>query len=274
MGDWKTLGVETVEEHVARVELRRPERGNALSPEVFEELPRAFEALSEDPAVRVVILGGAGDHFCYGLDLVAAMPLLGPLVTGPQLAGDRMKLLDLIERLQRATAAPEACRKPVIAEIQGWCIGGGLDLVAACDLRFCSADARFSLRETRVAMVADLGSLQRLPHLVGEGHVRDMALTGRDVDADEAGRMGLVNEVLPDRDALRARVLERARAIAANPPLVVQGVRRVLHEARRDRDAALLRYVALWNAAFLQSEDLAEALAAFMERRPPRFTGR
>jgi enoyl-CoA hydratase len=194
--------------------------------------------------------------------------------TGENLAAERTRFIDTILRMQAAVTSVAACRKPVVAAISGWCIGGGLDLIAACDIRLCSAEARFSLRETKMAIVADIGSLQRLPHIIGEGNTRELALTGKDIDSDRALRMGLVNEVYESPETLLAGARAMAGEIATNAPLVVQGTKRVLNE-RIDREVEEgLRFVAVWNAAFLQSLDLQEALAAFLERRPPRFEGR
>ncbi len=163
--------------------------------------------------------------------------------------------------------------KPVIAAVHGVCLGAGMDIITACDIRLASADAKFSIRETRIAMVADVGTLQRLPRIVGDGVARDWIFTGRDFDAAQARAAQLLNEVLPDRDALLARARELAAEIAANSPLAVQGSKQVLGFALRRETDANLDYVALWNAAFLHSEDLGEAVQAFMARRPPRFTG-
>jgi enoyl-CoA hydratase len=176
--------------------------------------------------------------------------------------------------MQKACDRVAECRKPVIAAIGGWCIGGGLDLASACDIRLCSSDARFSLREVKVAMVADIGSLQRLPHIIGEAHTREMAFTGKNIDASRALRIGLVSEVYDTQAALVEAARSLAREIADNPPLVVQGIKQVMN-CRIDKTIADgLRYVATWNSAFLQSEDLADALSAFRERRDPRFKGR
>jgi enoyl-CoA hydratase len=157
--------------------------------------------------------------------------------------------------------------------VHGACIGAGMDLITACDMRLATADAAFSVRETRIAMVADVGSLQRLPRIIGDGHAREWIFTGADYDASRARAVQLLNDVLPDQAALMARVHELAAAIAANSPLAVQGSKQVLgHAARRAVDAEL-DYVALWNAAFLHSDDLGEAMQAFMARRPPQFRG-
>ncbi len=259
---------------VSTITMVGPGRGNAMGPALWDELPRVMSDLDADPEVRAIVLRGRGDHFCYGLDLVAMAPELAPFMAGSNAAGPRTELLALVRRLQGAMNAVESCRTPVIAAIHGWCIGGGIDLVCACDVRLASAEARFSVREVRVAMVADLGTLQRLPHIVGDGHARELALTGRDVDADEALRMGLVTAVHSDPAALFAAAEAVAQQIALNPPLVVQGVKQVMNWSRDHSVADGLEYVAVWNAAFLQSEDLAEAMTAFAERRPAKFTGR
>jgi enoyl-CoA hydratase len=162
----------------------------------------------------------------------------------------------------------------VIAAVHGWCVGGGVDLITACDLRICSADARFSVRETKVAMVADLGSLQRLPLVIGDAATRELALTGKDIDATRALALGLVSQVTADRTALDAAARALAAEIAGNPPLVVRGVKQILDDATRRDVAEGLDRVAVWNSAFLPSEDLAEAASAFVARRPPAWKGR
>jgi enoyl-CoA hydratase/carnithine racemase len=269
---YRSLYVERGENNVAEIVLTGPGKGNAMGPDFWRELPLAVAELEVDEAVRVVIVRGEGAHFSYGLDLGA---MAGELpVAGENLAAERTRFLDTILRMQGALTSVAACRKPVIAAASGWCIGGGLDLIAACDIRLCSAEARFSLRETKMAIVADIGSLQRLPHIIGEGNTRELALTGKDIDAERALRMGLVNEIYESPEALFSGAQAMAVQIAANPPLVVQGTKRVLNERIAGDVDEGLRFVAVWNAAFLQSLDLQEAIAAFFERRPPRFEGR
>ncbi len=271
MGELETLRIER-DGHVAEVVLNRPGKGNALSPRLFEELEIAFGRLDEDEGVRAVVLRGEGKAFSYGLDLQEAMGELGPLVGGG-LAGPRMKLRAMIQRLQRQTASPARCRKPVVAAVHGWCIGGGLDIISACDLRFCSADARFSLREARIGIVADIGSLQRLPRIIGDAATRELALTAKDIDAERAMRLGLVSEILPDVEGLLERARQEARAMAELPPLVVQGVKHILDAQDGLTIEQGLAYVANWNSAFLASEDFGEAIGAFFERRAPRYKG-
>jgi enoyl-CoA hydratase len=259
--------------HVAQVTLLGPGKGNAMGPDFFRELPEVFDQLSADDSVRAVVLAGSGRNFCYGLDLTA---MLGGLTSTDDggLAGARTAMLAKIHTLQRAIDAVADCPKPTAAAICGWCVGGGVDLAAACDVRYASADARFSVREVRVAIVADLGVLQRLPAIIGDGQVRELALTGKDIDAARAEKIGLVNDVLADQAAALAAAHAFADEVAANPPLVVQGVKEILDAARGPAVAAGLRYVSTWNAAFLPSHDLAEAMTAFAERRPPLYQGR
>ncbi|GAA3562382.1 crotonase/enoyl-CoA hydratase family protein [Amycolatopsis ultiminotia] len=258
---------------VAEVTLLGPGKGNAMGPDFWRELPLVFATLDADPVVRAVVLTGSGKHFSYGLDLPAMMGTWAPLLGGDALAGPRTGLHGEVRRLQAAVSSIAECRKPVIAAVSGWCIGGGVDVITAADIRLASAEATFSVREVKVAIVADIGSLQRLASIVGEGHVRELALTGKDVDAARAERIGLVNDVYPDQDAVLARARELAAEIAANPPLVVQGTKQVLSVNTERQVAEGLRYVAAWNSAFLPSKDLQEAVQAFVERRAPEFRG-
>jgi enoyl-CoA hydratase len=178
-----------------------------------------------------------------------------------------------ILRLQASVNTVAACPLPVIAAVHGYCIGGGVDLIAACDIRLASADALFSVREAKVAIVADLGSLQRLPSIIGQGHVAELAYTGKDITAARAEAIGLVNEVHTDADQVLAAARSMAAEIAANSPLAVQGTKAVL-VASADRTVAEgLEYVATWNAGFLASDDLVEAMSAFMEKRKADFSG-
>lgn len=257
---------------IAEVVLLGPGKGNAMGPAFFRELPEVFHSLDRDDAVRAVIVRGDKGIFSYGLDLKAMVGSLMPHLAPGNLATERQRLLDLIGELQRGFDAVERCRKPVIAAIAGPCIGGGVDLAAACDMRIASRDARFSVREVKVAIVADMGSLQRLPRIIGHGHTRELAFTGRDIDAERALRINLVNDVYADETMLIEAARKLAREIADNPAIVVQGVKQVLAfgEGRSIADGE--RFVAVWNAAFLASTDLAEAVQAFAERRPPKFS--
>ncbi|HSY14503.1 MAG TPA: crotonase/enoyl-CoA hydratase family protein [Jatrophihabitantaceae bacterium] len=260
--------------HIAEVTMLGPSKGNAMGPDFWRELPLVFAALDADPTVRAVVLTGSGANFSYGLDLPAMMGSWAELLQPGAQAAPRTEFLAVIKRLQAAISSLAGCRKPVIAAVAGWCIGGGVDLISSADVRLASADAKFSVREVRLAIVADIGSLQRLSGIIGEGALRELALTGKDIDADRALRIGLVNEVLPDQNSLLVAARAMAADIAAQPPLSVQGTKQILNEQREAVIAAGLRHVAVWNAAFMPSADLAEAMTAFLQRRPPDFTGR
>lgn len=261
-----------VQGHIATLWLANVEKKNAMGPAFWRELPGAVASIEADERVRVVIVAARGPHFSVGLDLIEMGPELGPLMAGG-MARERRKLFDKIHEMRRGFDAIADSRLPFIAAVHGACIGGGLDMIACCDVRLASATARFSLRETRIAIVADLGSLQRLEGIIGRGHLRELALTGKDIDAERASRIGLVNDVLPSEDKLLEAARAMADEIARNSPLAVQGTREVLRVSERHGVEAGLRYVAAWNAAQLASADLQEAFQAFIEKRPPTFRG-
>jgi enoyl-CoA hydratase len=266
-----------VDGHVATLWLDRPEKRNAMGPAFWDDLPVAMAAIGGDPSVRAVVVAARGPHFSVGLDLVSMAGIGGAPEAAdgsrPSIAARAWHARAEITRLQASVTAVAECPLPVIAAVHGWCIGGGVDLIAACDIRLASAEAQFSVRETKIAIVADVGSLQRLPAIIGKGHVAELAFTGKDISAERAAAIGLVNHVSADADA----VLEDARAmaaeIAANSPLAVQGTKAVLAACEDRTVAEGLDYVATWNSAFLASDDLAEAMAAFLEKRPANFTG-
>ncbi len=265
---FKSVKVER-SEHVGTVTILGPGPGNAMGPDFWQEFPLAVKQLDADKSVRVIVVRGNGKHFTYGLDLPAMLPALNK--PGKLLGAERLEFLQLARRMQDAISVVEICDKPVIAAVAGWCIGAGVDLISACDIRICSSDARFSVREIKVAIVADLGSLQRLPRIIGDGHTRELALTGKDIDAARALRIGLVNDVYDTPEALAEAALNLATEIADNSPLVVHGVKKVMNESRDLTVDEGLRHVAVWNSAFLHSSDLEEAIRAFMEKRAPKF---
>ncbi|UVO14136.1 crotonase/enoyl-CoA hydratase family protein [Mycobacterium sp. SVM_VP21] len=271
----KTYESVTVEikDHVAQVTLIGPGRGNAMGPAFWAELPGVFAELDADRDVRAIVLTGSGKNFSYGLDLAAMGGTMTPMLAEGALARPRADFHRELQRMQGAITAVADCRTPTIAAIQGWCIGGGVDLISAVDIRYAAADAKFSVREVKLAIVADVGSLARLPLILSDGHLRELALTGKDIDAARAEKIGLVNDVYADAEACLAAAHATATEIAANPPLTVAGVKDVLDEQRTDRVAASLRYVAAWNSAFLASKDLMEGIGAIMGKRKPEFTG-
>lgn len=270
MGDtYESVSVET-DGHVAQVTLIGPGKGNAMGPAFWAELPDVFTSLDADPDVRAIVLTGSGRNFSYGLDLAAMGGTLPGLDAGARSRADFHKTL---QKMQGAISAVADCRTPTIASVHGWCIGGGVDLISAVDIRYASADAKFSVREVKLAIVADVGSLARLPLILTDGHLRELALTGKDIDAARAEKIGLVNDVYDDPEASLAAAHATAKEIAANPPLTVHGVKDVLDQQRIARVSESLRYVAAWNSAFLPSKDLGEAVTAMFQKRPPNFTG-
>jgi enoyl-CoA hydratase len=260
-------------EHVAQVTLIGPGKGNAMGPAFWSELPEMFAGLDADHDIRAIVLTGSGRNFSYGLDLPAMGGTLAPVLAEGAMARPRSDFHAEVLRMQGAINAVADCRTPTIAAIHGWCIGGGVDLISAVDIRYASADAKFSIREVRLAIVADMGSLARLPLILSDGHLRELALTGKDIDAAHAEKIGLVNDVFTDADATLQAAHAAAAEIAANPPLTVRGVKDVLDQQRISTVSASLRYVAAWNAAFLPSKDLSEGISATFAKRPPDFAG-
>src|ERR1700722_10809436 len=260
-------------DHVAQVTLIGPGKGNAMGPAFWSELPEVFAKLDSDRDVRAIVLTGSGRNFSYGLDLPARGGTLAPVLAEGAMAGPRSEFHAEILRMQNAISAVADCRTPTIASIHGWCVGGGVDLISAVDIRFASADAKFSVREVKLAIVADVGSLARLPLIVSDGHLRELALTGKDIDAARAEKIGLVNDVYDDAETCLAAAHATAAEIAANPPLTVNGIKDVLDQQRISRVSESLRYVAAWNAAFLPSKDLTEGITAAFSKRAPEFRG-
>ena len=269
-----------IDHHVATVWLDRPDARNAMAPDFWADLPSIMRAISEDTEVRAVIIAARGEAFTVGIDLKAFGPILmnsGVHPDDPNSptsdVGRRTTLYHRIKAMQDTFTAIAECPKPVIAAIHGYCIGAGVDLITACDMRFAARDALFSVRETKLAMVADVGTLQRLPKIVDPGWLSDIVYTGRDFDAEEALARGLITRVADDADAVLDEARDVAEAIAANSPLAVQGSKAVLRAGEQMSVETHLDHVALWNAAFIQSNDFTEAAMAFLQKRPPKFTG-
>jgi len=253
---------------VAHVELARPEKFNAMDKAMFAAIGDAFRVLGADPEVRAILLSGQGRHFTAGLDLHYAASQFQPNPDPGRAAEARLRH---IHWLQDAFNAVEQARAPVVAVIHGGCIGAGVDLASACDLRIAAAGAFFQVAEVDVAITADLGTLQRLTHLIPEGIVRELTYTGRRMEAKEALRLGLVNRVEADRDAAIAAGLALARTIAAKSPLAVAGAKMSLNYSRGRTVEDGLRHVAMWNAGSLVSADLTAAIQARLAKTAPEF---
>ena len=256
---------------VLTVTLLGPGKGNAMGPEFWEELPKLMDAINRMPDIRCIIFRGSGDHFSYGLNVQKMMPLLGTMTTGTVLAHQRVDLMAQIRQMQAGFQKMHESPKPVIAAVHGWCIGGGLNMIAAADIRLCSRDAKFSLREAKLAITPDIGGLQFLPPIIGQGFTREMAFTGADYDATFAERIGLVNHVYDTPDALFEAAMMLARQIADNPATAVQGAKKVLNYSLNKSIEDGLQYVAVWNSSQLQSHDFSEAMQATMEKRKAEF---
>ena len=266
---WQTFDVE-LQDKVALVRFDRADKANALNQTMWQELQSVMEWADAEPAVRAVVLAGQGRHFCSGIDLSMLLGIQGAIADECE-GRQREKLRRLILQLQDNVSSLERCRKPVVAAIHGACLGGGLDIALAADFRFAAADAVFAVREVDIGMVADVGTLQRLPGVVGQGIAREMALTGRDVTAEEALRFGLVNRVLPDANSVLAAALETAALMASKSPLAVRGSKEMLNYSRDHSVADSLNHVATWNAAMLLSEDIQKAAMASMTRQTASF---
>ena len=258
-----------VENNIATLALDRAESLNALSLAFTAEITEAFRELNAMDEARVIILKSNAKAFCAGLDLkdISSMGLDGKAKSNLDFPEKLHYLFDCCNVL-------EECRKPVIAAVHGMCIGGGLDIISACDIRLCTEDATFSLREAALGLVADMGVLQRLPHIIGQGFTREMAYTAGFFSASEVERMGLVNAVYADEEALMEGAKKLAFRIAENAPLAVRSTKEVLNFSRYTNIQEGMSMAEHKNMVLFTSEDFMEAATAFMEKRKPDFKGR
>lgn len=256
--------------HVGHLWLNRPEKLNALSDDMWTDIPAAVEELDADDAVRVIVLAGRGKAFTVGIDVGLLASLRPP---GPSPAAVSGAVYASVRRLQGTVTSLARAAKPVIAAVHGYCLGAGANLISACDIRLASADAVFSIRETKMGLVADVGALQRLPAIVGDGVTVEMALTGSDYPASWALEKGLVTRVYEDPETLLSGADDLAEVISSNSPLVTQGVKRIIQANDGRTTDQALDFVAQWNAAYLLSNDLTEAMSAFVEMRDPDYPG-
>lgn len=253
----------SIEEKVATVHLNRPDKANAMNVPMWDELQVCFEWLDAEPDVRVVILAGNGKHFCAGMDLSVFGGLSGSK-QDPARRAEALRRTAL--RLQGNLTAIEKCRVPVLAAVHNTCIGGGVDMVCCADMRYASEDAFFSIREIDIGMTADVGTLQRMPRIVADGLVRELAYTGRNMDAEEAREVGFVNRVFENREVLMREVTAIARTIATKSPLAIRGTKEMVLYTRDHGVADALNYVATWNAGMLSQADLQAGIEAQMKK--------
>jgi len=269
MLEFKTFCIEVTDDKVAHLCINRPAKRNAMNADFWRELKEVFAFIDSCKAIRTIILSGQGEHFSAGMDLSLLMQMSAEL--GQDSGKNAEHLRQAILDLQNAIFAIERCRKPVLAAISGCCLGAALDLVCACDMRYASYEAQFAIREIDLALVADLGSLQRLPRLIGEGMTRELAYTGRQFSADEAQQIGLVQRIWSTPSALQKGVAEIAHNIAAKSPLAIRASKQVLNHAREHSLFSGLDYVATLNAGILQSKEPALAVSAWLNKQPALF---
>ncbi len=259
-----------IENFIAIVNFNRPEKLNAINAIGWQIMESVFNKLDEDDTVRVIILtGGESKHFCAGIDLEFLMSISQETIKCQGRKNE--KLRNTILRLQAPINAIENCSKPVIAAIDGGCIGAGVDIISACDMRFCTDNSFFTIKEIDMGMVADLGTLQRLPKIISQGIAREMAFTGRNMIGAEAEKAGLANGCFKTKEEMDAKVLEIAKQIASKSPLSIRGTKHILNYSRDNSVTDGLNYMATWNAGMLISNDLMEAFAAKMQKREPKF---
>ncbi len=261
----------TIHDEIAHLQLSRPGELNTMNRAFWKELPEALLAIDRDASARVVVLSSTGKHFTAGMDLsVFSGPGIGN-DKGVEVGRQREQLRRTVLEFQETFNAIEKIRMPVIAAIQGGCIGGGVDMISACDMRYCTEDAFFCIAEINIGMTADVGTLQRLPHLIPSGMVRELAYTGRRLPAARAKEIGLVNEVYPTQEAMLDAVLATAKEIAERSPLAVHGTKVMLNYTRDHSVADALDYIAVWQTGMFQPTDMMESFAAKAEKRSPRF---
>jgi enoyl-CoA hydratase len=256
---------------VAHVWLCNPAKRNAMGPAFWAELPEVMAEISADEDLGAVALCAEGPAFTVGLDIKAMM---GTLTPSDSQTETRRRLLADIRRLQDSITSVAKCPLPVVTALHGYCLGGGVDLASACDVRVAASDLVLGVREIKLAMVADVGTLQRLPRIIGQGHVAELAFTGKDIGAERCLRIGLVNDVYDSHEKVIAEAQKLAGEMAEHSSLVLRGIKKVLAYSAEHSVEEGLEYVAMHNAAFLLSDDLGEAVQAFVEKRAPRFKGR
>jgi len=255
---------------IAHLKLSRPEKRNSMIPAFWQELPSIVEKLDAAGNTRVLVISSTGKHFCAGMDL-------GVFTNTPQnnqgmgMGHQREKMRHFVLALQNSLSSLENARFPVLTAIQGGCLGGGLDLIAASDCRYCTEDAYFTIAETRLGLVADLGTLQRLPHLIPMGLAKEMAYTGRKLSAQEALQCGLVNHVFADHQSLVDGVMEMAKSIACHSPLVVNGCKEMINYTRDHSVEESLKFMAIWQTGMFFGEELLESFAAKGRGETPTY---
>ncbi|XP_048837953.1 delta(3,5)-Delta(2,4)-dienoyl-CoA isomerase, mitochondrial isoform X2 [Brienomyrus brachyistius] len=267
---FSTLSVTRPASMVTQVELHRPEKRNAMNKAFWSEMVDCFSQIAEDPECRVVVVTGAGRVFTSGIDLMdMAGSILQP--AGDDAARTSWNLRRLVKKYQETFSVIEKCPKPVVVAVHGACVGAGVDLITACDIRLCTQDAWFQVKEVDIGLAADVGTLQRLPKVIGsQSLVNELALTSRKMYSDEAKSSGLVSRVFPDKETMMSGAMELAGEIASRSPVAVQGTKINLIYSRDHSVAEGLEYVATWNMSMLQTQDVVKSAQASMEKKSPK----
>ncbi len=263
----------TVQDKIAHIVLNRPAQRNNMNVAFWNELPEIIEKIDSNAEARVIVLSSTGPHFCAGLDV--GMFSTGAIKDDSGAAVQRrqraVNFMNTVSVMQETLTVLENCRMPVLAAIQGGCIGGGVDLVTACDMRYATRDAFLTIYETKIGMTADVGTFPRIVKLIPEGIARELAYTGRHLPAGEAKSIGLVNRLFDSHETLLDGVMEIAREIAANAPLAVYGCKRAITYARDHSTKDGLDWIGMWNASMLQNDEILEAMQANSEERAGDF---
>jgi enoyl-CoA hydratase len=262
-----------ISDNVAHIKLSRPEKRNSMNLKFWDELPEIIGDIDREVRARVIVISSTGQHFSAGLDVQEFFNVINE--RGADERAHRITrgadFYQTVQKMQATFSALENCRIPVIAAIQGGCIGAGVDMVTACDMRYATEDAFFSVEEINIGMTADVGTFPRLVNLIPEGIVREMCYTGRRMPAGDAQSAGLVNRVYDDQQTMLTEVLAIAAEIAAKAPLAVHGCKRMINYSRDHTTADSLDYVGIWNASMFQPEEIMEAITARAQKRPGNF---
>ena len=262
-----------IDNNIAHISLNRPEKRNSMIREFWSELPAAIKDIDENSRARVIVISAQGPHFTSGIDVGMFIqdPVSDPEIERQQRICHGASFYSTVKTMQETFSAIENSRIPVLAAIQGGCIGGGVDLATACCMRYATEDAFFTIFETNIGMTADVGTFPRIVKLIPEGVARELAYTGRKMSGAEAQSVGLVNQVFKDQSALLEGVMKVAAEIASKAPLTVMGCKRMITYSRDHNTADTLDYVGIWNASFLQREEIGEAMQANAEKRAGKF---
>lgn len=255
--------------HIAHVVLNRPDAMNTMAPDFWTELPAAIRAIDDEALARVIVISSTGKHFSAGMDLSVFLNMKEDFKGDPSRRAERMRRMVML--LQDSFTAIEEARMPVIGAVQGGAIGGAVDLLSACDMRYCTQDAFFTIKETQLGMTADMGTLQRLPKLIPIGVVKELAYTGRNFSAQEAQQLGFVNQIFDDHETMLVSVMKVAQQIAANSPLAVSGTKTMINYATEHTVAESLTYMATWQAGMFQMEDVFNAMEAQQTKTTPDY---